>query len=331
MKISQLHPLATPDDNDLLPILDINGGFNGIPKTKRITVADLLAKVTTGTGAQGIQGIQGEKGDTGETGAQGIQGIQGEKGDTGETGAQGIQGIQGEKGDTGAAGATGAQGLQGERGIKGDPGVDGAPGTDRGSKWYTGSTVPSGTLGVVGDFYLRSSNGVYYEKTASSIWTNRGNLTGATGAQGIQGVAGANGTNGTNGSGGTWTRTKASPFSLPYSNGTTYLTYETFTIPANTLVADSMFRAQILIGATNATVRVLMNGIELAQFTSTATTRLAEFFLWIDSNGNKYSSAGTVTTGMTITSDITVDIQGKYNTQGTTYLIYHICQVLKTT
>jgi hypothetical protein len=80
------------------------------------------------------------------------------------------------KGPQGPTGATGSQGIQG---------VAGTPG----EKWFTGSGVP--TVGgapagaVVGDWYLNSANGDYYERTGPvASWDLRGNL------RGPQGVAG---------------------------------------------------------------------------------------------------------------------------------------------
>jgi hypothetical protein len=68
------------------------------------------------------------------------------------------------------------------------PGPAGTPG----EKWFTGAGAPAGGLAgsIVGDWYLDSGNGDYYEKTGASAWTLRGNLKGPTGAQGIQGVPG---------------------------------------------------------------------------------------------------------------------------------------------
>jgi hypothetical protein len=54
--------------------------------------------------------------------------------------------------------------------------------------------APAAGTGVVGDWYLNTTNGDVYEKTATSTWTLRGNIkgpigdTGATGAQGATGV-----------------------------------------------------------------------------------------------------------------------------------------------
>lgn len=64
-----------------------------------------------------------------------------------------------------------------------------------GEKWFTGAGAPAGGLSgsVVGDWYLDSTNGDYYEKTGTSAWTLRGNLKGATGATGATGAAGGTG------------------------------------------------------------------------------------------------------------------------------------------
>lgn len=56
---------------------------------------------------------------------------------------------------------------------------------DRGSKWFTGSGVPS-TVGdsEIGDYYLNSSDGGVWEKTGEAAWTYRTNIMGASGADG---------------------------------------------------------------------------------------------------------------------------------------------------
>ncbi|TFZ81701.1 collagen-like protein [Candidatus Macondimonas diazotrophica] len=95
---------------------------------------------------------------------------------------------------------TGPQGIQGIQGIQGDPGEDG-------SVWYTGTGAPASGLGVVGDFYLDSSNGDYYEKTGASTWTLQGNLTGPQGIQGDPGPGISDGDKGditVSGSGTVW-------------------------------------------------------------------------------------------------------------------------------
>lgn len=91
----------------------------------------------------------------------------------------------------GPQGPAGPQGPQGVKGDKGDTGSQGVPGTP-GETWFTGAGAPAGGLAgsVVGDWYLNSTNGDYYEKTAAAVWTLRGNLKGPQGIQGIQGPQG---------------------------------------------------------------------------------------------------------------------------------------------
>jgi hypothetical protein len=61
-------------------------------------------------------------------------------------------------------------------------------------KWYNGTGVPDGGLGVDGDFYLRLDNGWVYNKI--TIWVYVANLTGPQGIQGLTGLTGATGANG---------------------------------------------------------------------------------------------------------------------------------------
>lgn len=68
-----------------------------------------------------------------------------------------------------------------------------AAGPTGGEAWFTGAGAPAGATGVVGDFYLDSNNGDYYEKTATTTWTLRGNLRGPAGATGPTGSTGATG------------------------------------------------------------------------------------------------------------------------------------------
>jgi len=61
-------------------------------------------------------------------------------------------------------------------------GGSGGSGTP-GAVWYSGtSSPPSGGTGIVGDFFLNTSNGEVYEKTAATVWTYRMNIQGAAGA-----------------------------------------------------------------------------------------------------------------------------------------------------
>lgn len=65
----------------------------------------------------------------------------------------------------------------------------GAPGAP-GSKWYSGTGVPSSSLGIVGDWYLDDASGGVYEKTGEATWTLRDNLTGSPGTPGANGADG---------------------------------------------------------------------------------------------------------------------------------------------
>lgn len=129
------------------------------------------------------------------------------------TGPQGATGPAGPQGVAGPTGATGPAGPTGDAGPAGPTGPEGPQGP-QGSLWSTGAGVPSAGTGVVGDFYLNTTNGDVYEKTGASTWTLRDNLTGpagavgatgptgptgATGPQGIQGNAGPTGPTGSSG------------------------------------------------------------------------------------------------------------------------------------
>jgi hypothetical protein len=80
-----------------------------------------------------------------------------------------------------------------------------------GSKWYTGAGKPDQALGNIGDFYLDSDNGNYFEKILIDTWNKVGTLQGPpgpdgpSGADGAPGAPGADGADGTDGkNGGTW-------------------------------------------------------------------------------------------------------------------------------
>lgn len=128
-----------------------------------------------------------------------IKGSTGATGATGATGSQGPQGIQGPQGNTGATGATGSAGSNGTNG----------------ATWRQGSSVPSNGTGVDGDFYLRTTTGDVYQRSAGtySIIANITGPQGPTGATGSAGATGSTGAAGTNGA--TW----RSGSSVP-SNGT---------------------------------------------------------------------------------------------------------------
>lgn len=64
-----------------------------------------------------------------------------------------IKGIKGDKGDTGTAGAT----------------------------WLNGAANPTSGIGAIGDFYLNTTSGDTFKKTAATVWTLQGNIKGGDG------------------------------------------------------------------------------------------------------------------------------------------------------
>jgi hypothetical protein len=95
----------------------------------------------------------------------------------------------------GKDGATGPVGPAGTQGAAGATGAVGATGAD-GTKIYSGTTAPTATLGINGDFYINvATSGFYGPKTAAG-WGSPFSLKGATGATGATGAAGADGTDG---------------------------------------------------------------------------------------------------------------------------------------
>lgn len=78
------------------------------------------------------------------------------------------------------------------KGAKGDSGSNGT----NGSTWYSGTSTPSASTGVVNDWYINTNTFDIYKKTAASTWTKQGNIKGTDGIDGINGIDGTNGTNG---------------------------------------------------------------------------------------------------------------------------------------
>jgi len=111
--------------------------------------------------------------------------------------SEGPVGPIGPQGPVGPIGPQGIQGIQGNQGNQGIQGIQGFPG----EVWFTGSGAPAGSLpvAIIGDWYLDSVNGDYYEKTATTTWTLRGNLRGPQGIQGVQGPQGIQGVKGDTG------------------------------------------------------------------------------------------------------------------------------------
>lgn len=71
--------------------------------------------------------------------------------------------------------------AMGTQGIQGPQGATGAAGTPA-NIWRDGTTVPSGSLGSVGDYYLNRVNGDVYNKTAPTTWTLIADISGPTGS-----------------------------------------------------------------------------------------------------------------------------------------------------
>lgn len=161
---------------------------NAIPRVSYLLLSFMLI---LGLGLMGCEGPQGPQGEQGEQGPEGPVGPAGEDGsvmhadegapneDIGAVGDyylnQNTGELYGPKTDDG----------WGEPGIvlKGEDGQDGADGQDGedGSQIHSGSGAPSGSLGVVGDFYLDEDNYDLYGPKTSSGWGSPLNLKGADG------------------------------------------------------------------------------------------------------------------------------------------------------
>lgn len=148
----------------------------------------------------------------------------------------------------GPTGPAGPAGPVGPPGAAGTPGATGPAGAD-GTIWLTGSGVPAGGLGAIGNYYLNSINGDVYVKTGASTWAER------TGWRGLGDQYGASITDGFNPSGcfSTPSFSAPAPFSMP--SGT--LIWSWFRAPTN----FSPFRGWIYVttahtGATATTMRI---------------------------------------------------------------------------
>ena len=156
-----------------------------------------------------------------------------------------VIGVHGEKGDTGTAGAV----------------------------WLSGTANPATNVGDIGDFYLNTTSGDTFKKTAATVWTLQGNIKGSDGDKwhsgtgvpaGVLGVVGDHYLNLSNGdvydknAVSTWTKTgniKGVSFSvfIESSNGDTFRPGQNF--------------------STTLTARVFCNGEELTEQISPAQFR----------------------------------------------------------
>lgn len=163
-------------------------GSAALPQNNRVVSLATISGAGGGGGAQGPPGPAGRDGEKWWLGAVNPNGTAGAldgdlylRTDTGGywekvAGAWVLRGsLVGPAGAQGPAGAAGAPGAAGAQGPQGNPGAAGAAGA-AGSKWYDGQGAPASGLGVVGDFYLDTASGAYYEKTGAAAWTQRGQL-----------------------------------------------------------------------------------------------------------------------------------------------------------
>ena len=67
---------------------------------------------------------------------------------------------------------------EGGEGTVGPPGPQG----NNGALWYNGTSYPSSSIGVIGDYYINTSNGNVYQKTTSTAWTYELNIIGPEGS-----------------------------------------------------------------------------------------------------------------------------------------------------
>ncbi len=72
-------------------------------------------------------------------------------------------------------------------GTNGTDGINGTNGTN-GSTWYSGTGAPSGSVGVINDWYIDIASANIYKKTSGSTWTLEFNINGAAGAAGLAGA-----------------------------------------------------------------------------------------------------------------------------------------------
>jgi hypothetical protein len=68
-----------------------------------------------------------------------------------------------------------------------------------GTRWLTGAGAPTAGVGEVGNFYLNSTTGDFFEKVTESSWALRGSLRGPQGLQGNTGDQGPQGDQGIQG------------------------------------------------------------------------------------------------------------------------------------
>lgn len=133
----------------------------------------------------GACGKEGPEGKQGEQGAQGIPGADGStllSGNGAPAASLGKNGdyyldktaimLYGPKTNTGWGSATSLKGTPGANGSNGKDGANGRDGADgkNGSQIFSGTTVPSPSLGSIGDFYFDTQNIVIYGPKTTDGW-----------------------------------------------------------------------------------------------------------------------------------------------------------------
>jgi hypothetical protein len=140
---------------------------------------------------------------TGPVGPQGIPGADGStiyngngmpSADVGNDGDYYIDAVAGNlygpKTDAGWGDPLSLIGAQGKTGVKGDKGDKGDPGAD-GSRILSGASVPSSSVGNIGDYYWNASGYLLYGPKSASGWGNGVVLRGPKGDKGDKGDPGA--------------------------------------------------------------------------------------------------------------------------------------------
>ena len=167
---------------------------NGAPAATAGSDGDLYLDVDSGdvfrrsAGAWAILlNIEGQSGTAGANGVDGATWITGAGAPAAGLGIDGDLYLDISTGDVfqKSAGSWGA--IANITGPIGATGSAGTNGTD-GSVWYTGSGIPGAGTGIDGDFYLDSTSGDIYQKSAGAWGASIANLTGPTGTAGTNGT-----------------------------------------------------------------------------------------------------------------------------------------------
>ncbi|MBV9654442.1 MAG: collagen-like protein [Acetobacteraceae bacterium] len=136
-------------------------------------------------GSQGDGFVNAATGDVYARGASGWSKIGNIAGPQGPSGPAGAQGSPGSAGPSGIAGPPGAQGPAGPVGPSGPAGSAGA----NGANVWSGTGVPSASLGFPSDGYVNAASGDVFLRSSSG-WNKIGNIAGPQGPTGTPGQPG---------------------------------------------------------------------------------------------------------------------------------------------